>query len=107
MRLIFRADSDEESSEGDGRDSANSDGEKDEGDGLEGVTLEEMEELEKDSLYSDEVEEKEDSDRGSDRSEWVDVNSGGVDDGEWLSSSTIPSLARDAGRMLLDGFRKL
>ena len=39
--------------------------------------------------------------------DWVNVSSGGVDDGDWMIPNSIPSLAKDAGRLFLDAFRKL
>ena len=40
------------------------------------------------------------------RADWVDVSSGGVDDGDWIRPNDLRSVVKDAGRLLLDGFRK-
>lgn len=41
------------------------------------------------------------------RADWVDVSTAGVDDGDCMKPHNRSSIVKDAGRMLLDGFRKL
>lgn len=45
--------------------------------------------------------------KDQERADWVDVSSGGVDDGDWIRPNNLQSVVKDAGRLLLDGFRKL
>ena len=75
----------------------------------------EVEKHEKDKEEYDEEDEEDGEDQGGKEGEekdmemadWVDVSSGGVDDGDWMMPNDIPSLAKDAGRLFLDAFRKL
>lgn len=76
---------------------------------------EEVEKHGKDKEEDEEGDEEDNKDQGGkegekkdmERADWVDVSSGGVDDGDWMMPNNIPSLAKDAGRLFLDAFRKL
>ena len=41
------------------------------------------------------------------RAGWVDVDDGGIEDSKWMKSNNRATMIKDAGRMLLEGFRKL
>ena len=41
------------------------------------------------------------------RGDWVDVDDGGIEDSKWIKSNNRATMVKDAGRMLVDGFRKL
>ncbi|CAD6588605.1 MAG: hypothetical protein ASARMPRED_003613 [Alectoria sarmentosa] len=46
--------------------------------------------------------------KDQDTTDWVNVSSGGMDDDEWLlRPNDVPSLMKDAGDLLLDGFKAL
>ena len=77
----------------------------------------EEEEVEKhatDKEQDEEEDEEDDKDQGGkeceeknmEMADWVDVISGGVDDGDWMMPNDISSLAKDAGHLFLDAFRK-
>lgn len=43
----------------------------------------------------------------SNSADWVDVSSGGVDEGDWAMPNDLQARVKDAGRLLVEGFRKL
>lgn len=46
--------------------------------------------------------------KDQDTADWVNVSSGGMDDDEWLlRPNDVPSMIKDAGDLLLDGFKAL
>ena len=46
--------------------------------------------------------------KNQDTADWVDVSIGGMDDDEWLlRPNDVPSMFKNAGDLLLDGFKAL
>lgn len=109
---FIRADSDEEKNKGKSDDTPDSDEGKDEEEDHEGVDSdgENDQDILDQGLTDQDIanfEEGLNEESDSERAGWVDVTSGGVDDGDWTKSDKRVAMVKDAGRILLEGFRKL
>ena len=112
MCKLTRADSDEEKNKGKADDTMDPDEAKDEEEDHDSVDSdgENDQDILDQGLTDQDIanfEEGLNEESDSERADWVDVNSGGVDDGDWMTPNNRAAMVKDAGRMLLDGFRKL